>query len=235
MGNATHDKQTNSFTRQIIFSVTVLLSAALPASCASHSDEQEQNLKIIAWDENKNSQQLVSYTKEALLRHGRDLLTVVPKDISRYCPRYTTVSRQERLQFWSALISGLAWFESNHSSAVRYKERFADVRGKAVISRGLLQISRESANAYGCDITEANQLHNPKVNINCGVKILNKWVGQEDQVIAQRRGGLLVKETWLGAAKYWSPFRDYSRIRSLARALKELPFCKSDANTRQRS
>lgn len=183
-------------------------------------------LNITAWEGNGNREKLARYTKEALIQYGKDLVTVVPKDITRYCPRYISATYAQRLQFWSGLISSLAYFESNHSSEIRYKEKFTDSKGRPVISRGLLQISRESANGYGCEISDSTQLHNPKVNIDCGVRILNKWIGQHDRVIADRRGGLFSRTLWMGAAKYWSPFRNNSKMNHIALAVREQAYCK---------
>ena len=143
---------------------------------------------IASWEGNSQGKTLKGYTKDALNKYGSDLLRAVPSDISTYCPNYYRTNYDQRLDFWAGFISSLSHFESNHKSQVWYQERFNDVQGNPVISRGLLQISIESGNGYGCGLTDQQQLHDPKTNISCGVRILNRWVGQEDKMVSGRGG-----------------------------------------------
>lgn len=100
-------------------------------------------------------------------------------------------------------ISIMAKFESSFKPETSYKESFKDAKGNYVISRGLLQLSIESANqkAYSCGIKTADELHNPKININCAVKIAAYWINK-DQVFF---GG-----DKLGIGRYWSVGRKSS-------------------------
>ena len=143
----------------------------------------------------------------------------VPNDIANYCPAYAQKGVAERKLFWVGLMSSLARFESNYDPAVTFRESFNDAQGRPVISRGLLQISMESANGYGCAISQAAQLHDPQTNLSCGVRILNRQVRRHG-VIATRRDG-----RWLGAASYWSPFRRDDRRSDLARWVAQQPYC----------
>ncbi len=91
--------------------------------------------------------------------------------------------------------------------------------GTPISSRGLLQISRESANGYGCNIKDAKELHQPGVNIACAVRIFNRWI-VKDKMISGR-----VKGKWKGAARYFSPFRDDRKLQSLRGKSKQLAIC----------
>lgn len=101
------------------------------------------------------------------------------------------------------LLSIMAKYESSYKTEESYKEGFSDSQGKAVISRGLFQISQESANqsAYGCKITDAKQLHDPKTNINCAVKILSYQA---------KKHGVLIDGSKAGCGAYWSVCRKTS-------------------------
>jgi hypothetical protein len=138
----------------------------------------------------------------ALEQHGSALLSTDPADVSEYCPAYRTASTSDRAAFWVGFMSALAKPESNFNPATRFQEPGMSERdGSPVISRGLLQISRESANLnYGCGIGEAEELHDPRTNLTCGVRILSRLVP---------RDGLIANEArpWHGAAAYWSPMR----------------------------
>jgi hypothetical protein len=50
-----------------------------------------------------------------------------------------------------------------------------------VISRGLFQLSIESANqkAYGCGFKTEQEIHEPLKNISCMVKIVNHWLNKD--------------------------------------------------------
>ena len=137
----------------------------------------------------------------ALHDHGAALVASTPGDIDAYCPTYREAGVSARTAFWVGLMSTLAKYESNYDPTVKFTEPFADSTGQPVVSRGLLQISRESANGYGCGIGNAEELHDPQTNLSCAVRILNKLVVR-DGVIAAKVG-----TKWQGASAYWSPFR----------------------------
>lgn len=127
-----------------------------------------------------------------------------PGDIQAFCPAYAERSPEERVRFWAGLLSAMARPESNFKPEAQYVEAFADARGHRVVSRGLLQISIESANQarYGCAIAQAEDLHDPAVNLACGVKILAYWVAT-DGVIASVGAG-----PSRGGGRYWSTLRE---------------------------
>ena len=129
------------------------------------------------------------------------LLANNPADIAQFCPAYSSLSATDKKNFWVYLISSMAELESGHDPAVTYTEAFADVNGKRVVSRGLLQISIESGNAYGCAFKTEAELHDPERNLDCGLRILNKWVGN-DGTLAGQKG-----TAWQGGARYWSVLR----------------------------
>ncbi len=128
----------------------------------------------------------------------------LPADVADFCPAYAERTAEERVRFWVGLLSALARPESNFKPEAQYVEAFADAQGRRVVSRGLLQISIESANQarYGCAIAQAEDLHDPAVNLACGVKILAYWVAT-DGVIASVGTG-----PSRGGGRYWSTLRE---------------------------
>ena len=117
-----------------------------------------------------------------------------PKDASEFCPQGMSVRN------YVHLLVGIAKFESSFNPAAEYREAFNDRNGKPVISTGLLQLSKESANGYGCGIKSQDDLKDPYRNIDCGLKILERWI-ERDGVIASS------KAPWKGGARYWSVLR----------------------------
>jgi hypothetical protein len=145
-----------------------------------------------------------------------------PTDITQFCPSYPKLPKQERRKFWVGLLSAMSKPESNFKPEAAYRERFYDRQGRRVISRGLLQISIESANQkrYNCDIRHPTLLHDPVINLACGVRILSKWVST-DGVIASRS-----TEQHQGGGRYWSTLRAHNgKVDAIAEFTRGLPFC----------
>lgn len=101
-------------------------------------------------------------------------------------------------------ISIMAVYESSLKPKTNFTEDFEDSTGAAVISRGLMQISQESANLkpYSCGITKAKQLNDPKTNLECAVKIAVKWLNQDKVFFGEPKMGL---------GRYWSVGRSVSK------------------------
>lgn len=99
------------------------------------------------------------------------------------------------------LLSIMAKYESSFKPDTKFNET-GHLQG--VVSRGLLQISKDSANqsAYNCGITSAEQLHDPKINLQCGLKIL---------AYQARKSGTLMDGAKGGCSAYWSVCRKDSK------------------------
>ncbi len=151
---------------------------------------------------------------------GPEILDGVPADMADFCPRYPELTVDERSHVWAYLLSAMARYESNFSVSSAYTENFTDAAGDAVISRGLLQISLESSQGYDCGFTSAEQLHDPFHNLSCGIRILNRWIGQDRRISGKVDG------KWKGGSRYWAVLRDtreaYAKV--LAR-MEEVAIC----------
>jgi len=176
------------------------------------------------WDSKSEAESWTNSLAMSLEAYGQGLLaTTSVKDAKKYCPKYSSLSRDQRKAFYIMLISSMARFESSFKPETTYTEDFKDSQGLWVKSRGLLQISKESANqsAYGCKIVDKEDLHLPAVNLACGVKILNYWIKKDGYV-----GTYLSKTQIYGGARYWSVLRDISGSNSkIAAKTKALPYC----------
>lgn len=146
-----------------------------------------------------------------------------PRDSKEFCPNFAHLTTVERVHFWLVLISAMAKFESGLDPNAEYRESFFDQNGKPVVSRGLLQISKESANAarYSCGISAEGDLHKPEINLKCGVKILAAWV-RNDNVIAVQKG-----DGYLGGARYWAVLRPSSKLSAITEITRGTSFCRA--------
>lgn len=183
-------------------------------------------LPALAWsgkhvDAEMWTESLVSYVPKLM----SGALEVVPVDYRTFCPNFPKLDKSGRVLFYAHLVSKMAQFESGYKPATTYTESFNDARGKPVISRGLLQISIESANSYGCGFTDAQELHRPYLNIACGLRILDRWIAR-DGTLAGYNSSI---KKWQGGARYWSVLRDLAGKDSypaIVKYLNGLSICK---------
>ena len=170
---------------------------------ASNSKNSRPPFVTALWDTHTpDAEEWTLATLEAIEDHGASLLTEIPDDVKTFCPNYSALELPQREAFWVFLISAMAAKESSFDPKQDFVEDFKDSNGNKVVSRGLLQISKESANEYGCDISNAQDLYDPKINLSCGVRILNRWISK-DGVIAQKNDD----QQWRGLARYWAVLR----------------------------
>jgi hypothetical protein len=200
------------------------LAALTVASCETTTSGAGPSSPVFgyppaAWDERPEGRQWTTIAHNAIDTLAPNLVTIVPTDIDAFCPGYRNASPANRRAFYVSLLSELARYESNFDPSVRFTESFKDAAGRPVVSRGLLQISQESANGYGCAITDPEQLHDPATNLRCSVRILDRWITR-DQVVSGYTAG-----AWRGASRYWSPFRDRNKLVDLQAALNARPYC----------
>lgn len=186
------------------------------------NDPEDKTIIQASWSAELSGSEWSEITKKAINSSGKDLIVSTPSDIGRYCPNYSELNNDEKNLFWIGLISKLSELESNHNPDAKYTESFVDNNENLVVSRGLLQLSIESSNGYGCGFNNEKELHNPKKNLSCGVVIMNKWIGIVDKVIAAKIGG-----KWKGAARYWSPFRSKNKLLEIVKYTSTIAICKT--------
>ena len=200
--------------------ITINTTENRPVVIYTPQEVDEPSTLQVAWSHLKQGNEWTKFTQDAIRDYGQDLLNVVPNDIGAYCPKYLEYGTHKRGDFWVHLISKLAYFESSYNIDETYQEEFPDNDGNRVISRGLLQLSIESANGnYNCKLNNAQELHDPKTNLECAVRIFNKLV-VKDGTIARKLNG-----KWQGASRYWSPFRDEVRNSKIMTYMNSLNFC----------
>lgn len=187
-------------------------------------DEEDQEIDELSfipmtWDnKHRDATKWTQYTYDAIYDVGESLLDSRPTDIAKFCPNYDNLNDDGKAMFWIHLVSSMTRYESNFRPETSFQESFKDRHGDFVISRGLLQLSIESARGYKCNLRNAQDLHDPQRNLECTVKILKRWV-DDDNVISKR----LTNGQWRGGARYWSVLRHtgsnrVAKITSMTRA-----------------
>lgn len=177
--------------------------------------ETPQNGFKANWDHLPQAKEWTEILDKALEKHGQEMIRVDKViDAAMWNSSFVGMSYTQRKQFFIMLISSMAEFESKFDPKCVYEEGFEDSQGNPVMSRGLLQLSKESVNqkAYGGNIKDPKELHDVKTNLECAVKILNYWI-PKDKCIGSGK---------LGGARYWSVLRDSSKSQPKIRAKTKL-------------
>ncbi len=135
----------------------------------------------------------------------------VPHDVHRFCPQFYTMSEIDKRAFWAYFFQALAGAEAGLEPTTRVRHTEPEVAvtdsvsGRAVRSEGLLQLTYEDQKRYGCDFDwdadkqlkandPAKTILQPKNNLECGVKILNKQIIEQHKPLLSQSG-------------YWSTLR----------------------------
>jgi hypothetical protein len=135
----------------------------------------------------------------------------VPRDVRRFCPRFYEMDEADKRAFWAYFFQALAGAEAGLKPDTRVRHTDPEVAvtdkvtGRQVRSEGLLQLTYQDQQRYGCDFDwkrdkemkaddPAKTILQPKNNLECGVKIL-------DSQIIQHRKPLLSQSS------YWSTLR----------------------------
>lgn len=131
--------------------------------------------------------------------------------VKSYCPRFGQESEADKRAFWAYVFQALAGAEAglNPVTDVRHSQpalaRKDTVSGRPTRQEGLLQLTYEDSDRYGCDFDwehdkalpekdPAKTILQPKNNLVCGVKIMEK------QIVDQ-------KKPMLSKSSYWATLR----------------------------
>ena len=201
-------------------------AAAKPTPPKVEAQLPTNKLPIPAWASKTQSDIWTRATIKALKELGADLIKSNVSDAADYCPAYHRLNEENRAKVWVQLISSMAKFESGLNPIASYTEGFKGDSGKLVVSRGLLQISKGSANLYGCDIKKETDLENAETNLRCGVRIMNTLVGKY-HAIHGLQADTTLRNVWAGPARYWSVLRRRAKDLLIRASVHQMSVCKA--------
>jgi hypothetical protein len=152
----------------------------------------------------------------------------VERDVRPFCPRFGQMAEADKRAYWAYFFQALAGAEAGlkPTTDVRHTEaevaKTDTVTKRSVRSQGLLQLTYEDSDRYGCDFDwekdkqlkehdPAKTILQPDKNLQCGVKILN------NQMIAQGK-------PMLSRASYWSTLQPgTASYRMFVKQMKNVP------------
>jgi len=170
----------------------------------------------LSWDTDPKRKEWSAFIYKSL---NGDLFDVYnsAQDNERFCPKFKSLSKEQKSHVWSEMWVWIAKYESNWNPKTSYYEKTMGYH-----SSGLFQISnkdREWMPQSQCDfpVNEGvdEKIYDPYVNIKCALHIMARQI--------KRRGLILVP-----SSPYWAVAYDgkYSKIPEITGKTKELPFCK---------
>lgn len=129
-------------------------------------------------------------------------------DKADFCPKYDSLNKENRKDFWSTLLASMAIYESGIKPGVSYDEGQTSDALNGVTSRGLVQMSFDSARQSryvrnGCVLDKPRELHIPHVNLRCALAAMKTLVKADGCIACGKKKG---------AAKYWSTLRNPYRV-----------------------
>jgi hypothetical protein len=133
------------------------------------------------------------------------LSSQVPRDVKRFCPRFYDMSETDKRAFWAYFFQALAGAEAGLNPTQRAHHTEPEVSvpdqvtGRSGRTEGLLQLTYGDAERYGCDFDwqtdrklkandPAKTILQPKNNLECGVKILDKQIIERHKPLLYRAG-----------------------------------------------
>ena len=210
--------------RTLTMAASFFALAMLAGAPARAQDIQEAaSAPISSWNAAPEASQWSAIAAEAIDVQGPVLLVSTPGDAATFCPNYASLEGVGRRTFWIGFLAALAHAESSDDPTRVHWIAFDRDVDRPTFRRGLFQIAIESARRknYACDAAHIGDLADPKGNIECAVKILNRKIG-DDNALAQNSKGHVA-----GAARYWSTLRDDETREAIIQQTAQLDVCRS--------
>lgn len=209
--------------------ILILTACTIAPTTPEKAPIEETPAPRLSWEEYPENRPWSAYTfkvvKEVLPQLDK------AKDVTEICPKYASLTDDQKAAMWSEFISAVAYPESGWDATSRMTETTMGtdpVTGKQVASEGLLQLSYQDVRTYPfCKFDWSKDkslapkdpkktILDPYINLDCGIRIMAQ--------IAEKRGGVMFSEN-----VYWSVLKrggKYSKIDSIiARVRKNQPKC----------
>ncbi|MEO0915654.1 MAG: transglycosylase SLT domain-containing protein [Pseudomonadota bacterium] len=199
-----------------IVSVFGLPIFAAEADTALNETEQarpyprDNSLPRARWEHRADGPLWTRVVLSAVESHGADLLTVVPDDVTEWCPAYVDNDAKARAAFWAGFVSTLARYEST------WNPRAVGGNGRWF---GLMQIYPPTAEFRDCRVQTGEGLKSGADNLNCAIRIMNITVPRDNAISS--------KDTrWRGVAADWGPIRNDWMRRDMQNYTKRQVYCR---------
>lgn len=139
------------------------------------------------------------------------------KDATRICPKYKSLSKEQKVTVWTEFISAVAYYESGWKPTSWMTEKTMGkdpITGKQVRSEGLLQLSYQDIQwAEYCKFDwskdkklgvddPSKTIFDPFLNLDCGLRILASQIKSKGKVIVSN-------------GVYWAVLKDGGKFQKI--------------------
>jgi|SRR6185312_12412409 len=183
----------------------------------------------LAWEKSAASTRAWSLYLFSVIDTQTSSLLGGTSDIANFCPKYSSLNRDGKIQFWAYLFSAVARYESGFDPLSRMKENLGTdpITHQQVQSEGLLQLSYQDILNYPTCRMDWNADKNlsptdprktildPDINLQCAAIIMSKQVKNHNKIV-------------ISSGAYWSTLQSssrYNQIAAITKATQALPFC----------
>lgn len=207
--------------RSFLFFSLFVLSACAPVDPEGDAGQGPKSSKYsdfqrLAWEaENGDGRKWSQILYQTIDREGEELIYGA-EDIGQFCPRYSSLNRDEKIQFWASLFVAIAKFESNFQPSARTEERgkIDASTGTALFSEGLLMLSYQDVRAnpvcrFNPVLDRALPINDlrrsilsPENNLHCGVHVMMRQLKRYDRIA-------------IGQGAYWAVLKVGSRFQRI--------------------
>jgi hypothetical protein len=184
----------------------------------------------LAWEKSHPERKAWSQYLQTLLLGEWSSLLKGASDMKNFCPKYASLSNNQKANAWAQLFVAVARYESAYNPLSRMRETTMGtdaVTGKQVWSEGLLQLSYQdkqwdpwckfdwSKDKNLSSTSSKKTILDPYINLHCGVGIMAKQIKNKNTIA-------------ITSGVYWStlkPGGKYNQLTSIKSMVKSLPFC----------
>lgn len=183
------------------------------------------------WEKNHPERKSWSSTVRDVVENKAPYLFRGPADVDQFCPMYSRLGTQDKLNFWVEFFAGVSLYESGFKPTSRMVETTMGtdpITGRQVASEGLLQLSYQDVEwAPYCEfdfqkdrqyaINDVRRsILDPATNLSCGIQILDRQVKSHGDIA-------LSKNVYWATLKINGKYTKLAEIKSITRSLS---FCK---------
>lgn len=207
----------SSDARQAMRAISLIVLVTSLSACVQTEPVEEMSFVAppMRWDHHPEGEDWTESTLVALSTKDAILSEQVPADITAWCPAYPDAPVEARRAFWAGLLSAVAKYEST------WNPNASGGGGRWI---GLMQISPNTAQNYGCDATSVSALKDGEANLECAVEIMSEQVAKD---------GLVAGGGNRGIGRDWAPLRSAEKRAEMASWTSEQPYCQAGLEASQ--
>lgn len=186
------------------------------------------NYEKMTWEDGTSEKQIWSIRTMEQLIESAPLYAAGATDIKTFCPKFATITGDQRINFWAMLISAISKYESNNNPLFRAQRAGTDpVTLLPLYGEGIMNMSYQDhlfvpQCAFNWDLDKVllptaptKTILDPIVNLKCATIMLGNQINTSRKIV-------------LDAGAYWATIKSSAstkKITEISAITKSLSFC----------